>query len=652
MNLRFIGQLILFIVIAAAIASKSIAAPVEVPDTMAERVKACTVCHGLENRIGRDAYYPRIAGKPEGYLFNQLRNFRDGRRYYRPMALLLANVTDQYLLEMARYFSELKKPYPPPERLVSSPKEIQLAQKLVKEGDAERKIPACVECHGKELMGTVPFIPGLLGLPRVYIAAQFGAWKNGGLIRGHTADCMSEIAKRLTTEETNAVATWLAAQPVPENAGPAAALSEEMANRCGSIVLGGHSVIATHATDTSAGKEGSPALEQRRARGAYLARAANCVGCHTAQGGRPYAGGRSLSTPFGTFVTPNISPDKATGLGYWSEDDFWKALHEGKSRDGRLLYPAFPYTEYTKITREDADAIFAHLRSLAPVAQQNPPSRINPPYNFEPLLSLWRTVYFKPGVFQPDRGKTTEWNRGAYLVQGLGHCSACHAERNPLGGMVGATGAKRDDTLGGGQIMGSNWYAPSLTSSQEAGSAGWPVGEIVQLLTTGVSPRATTSGPMAEVVSQSLQHLTKDDARAMAVYLKSLPESNSRPRTAGPALTEQVQNWLQQGAKLYKEHCQDCHGSSGEGAPGIYPPLAGNRSVTMTPPINTIRSVLNGGYPPSTAGNPRPYGMPPFAQTLRDAEVALVLSYIRNAWGNRGSLVTTSQVDKSREGIH
>ncbi|MEO8766955.1 MAG: cytochrome c, partial [Nitrosospira sp.] len=246
---------------------------------------------------------------------------------------------------------------------------------------------------------------------------------------------------------------------------------------------------------------------QRQARGAYLARAGNCMGCHTAQGGRPYAGGRSLSTPFGTFISPNITPDRATGIGHWSEQDFWKALHEGKSRDGRPLYPAFPYTEYTKITREDSDVIFAHLQTLAPVAQNNPPNKINFPYNFQPLLSLWRAVYFKPGVYQPETTKSQEWNRGAYLVQGLGHCNACHAERNPLG----ATGGVK---LGGGQIMGSNWYAPSLTSNLEAGSANWPIEEIIQLLTTGISPRSAASGPMAEVVRQSLQHLSKEDARA------------------------------------------------------------------------------------------------------------------------------------------
>ena len=213
--------------------------PINVPDTMAERVKACVICHGTEDRVGRDGYYPRIAGKPEGYLFNQLRNFRDGRRYYRPMALLLADVSDTYLLEMAAYFSALKQPYPPPERTAVTHDELRVARKLISQGDAARKIPACVECHGKQLMGTAPFIPGLLGLPRAYLIAQFGAWRNGGVIRGHTPDCMSEIAKQLTPEETTTLAAWLAAQPVPENEGPDAVLPIEMARRCASIVRQG-----------------------------------------------------------------------------------------------------------------------------------------------------------------------------------------------------------------------------------------------------------------------------------------------------------------------------------------------------------------------------------------------------------------------------
>jgi len=211
------------------------AAPVDVPDTMAERVKPCVICHAQEGRVGADAYYPRIAGKPEGYLYNQLRNFRDGRRYYRPMAVLLENLSDQYLMEMAGYFSALKQAYPPPERMVLTPEEIKLARKLINEGDVARKIPACKECHGKELMGTAPFIPGLLGLPRPYMIAQFGAWRSGGLMRRQSADCMSEIAKQLTAQETTAVAAWLAAQPAPANTRPDTGLSAEMSRRCGII---------------------------------------------------------------------------------------------------------------------------------------------------------------------------------------------------------------------------------------------------------------------------------------------------------------------------------------------------------------------------------------------------------------------------------
>jgi cytochrome c553 len=214
---------------------------VNAPDTMAERVKACVICHGPEDKEGRDAYYPRIAGKPEGYLFNQLRNFRDGRRHYRPMALLLEGLPDQYLRDMAVYFASLKQAFPPPEPMTSLPAEVELARKLVTRGDPARNIPACIECHGQDLMGTDPFIPGLLGLPRIYIIAQFGNWQNGGLMRGQSPDCMSEIAKQLTTDEATAIAKWLAAQPISETllkrgSSPATALPDKLAKRCSSIV--------------------------------------------------------------------------------------------------------------------------------------------------------------------------------------------------------------------------------------------------------------------------------------------------------------------------------------------------------------------------------------------------------------------------------
>ncbi len=413
------------------------------------------------------------------------------------------------------------------------------------------------------------------------------------------------------------------------------ALGSRLINRVAAGVLSIGLVAAAQAMPDAS----NPQVQQ----GEYLARAGNCMGCHTTRGGKPYAGGRRLNTPFGQFITPNLTPDNGTGIGNWSGDDFWQALHHGKSRVGRNLYPAFPYTEYTKVTRQDADAIFAYLRTLPAVVQTNPPHTIYSPYDNQWLLSLWRTWYFKEGVYQPDKSKSEEWNRGNYLVQGLGHCNACHTSRN-------VWGASGDDKLNGGEIMGTHWYAPSLISPAEAGVGEWPISDIVELLSTGINDHAVTSGPMATIVRQSLQFLSDGDIHSMAVYLQSLggKQDLSKALRRPPKMPERVRQYLEQGEEVYQKHCQGCHGKSGEGVPKIYPRLAGNRSVTMISPLNTIRSVLYGGYPPATAGNPRPYGMPPFQHLIHDNEVARVVSYIRNAWGNLGSLVKPEDVDQSR----
>lgn len=206
--------------------------PLKVPDTLEERVKPCTICHGDIDRTGQNAYYPRIAGKPAGYLFNQLRNFRDGRRYYQPMAILLENMSDAYMMEIAHYFASQRYIYPQPKPRSLPPGELQMVEKLINSGDPSRDIPACSACHGEALMGMEPFIPGLLGLPHAYLAAQFGGWRNGGIMRGQTPDCMSEIAKKLTQEEVNALAIWLPAQPVSGQPAEAASLAPELARRC------------------------------------------------------------------------------------------------------------------------------------------------------------------------------------------------------------------------------------------------------------------------------------------------------------------------------------------------------------------------------------------------------------------------------------
>ncbi|WP_350282639.1 cytochrome c4 [Nitrosomonas sp.] len=209
-----------------------------VPDTLEQRVKPCTICHGDEDRAGRDAYYPRIAGKPAGYLFNQLRNFRDGRRYYQAMAILLENLSDEYLLEIAHYFSSLKYPYPEAAANTLSPEETQTVETLIHSGDPERDIPACSACHGKALMGVKPFIPSLLGLPHAYVAAQFGGWRNGGSMRGQIPDCMSEIARKLSQEEVNALTVWLPAQPITAEPAETEILTTELTQRCQTTLSG------------------------------------------------------------------------------------------------------------------------------------------------------------------------------------------------------------------------------------------------------------------------------------------------------------------------------------------------------------------------------------------------------------------------------
>lgn len=385
-----------------------------------------------------------------------------------------------------------------------------------------------------------------------------------------------------------------------------------------------------------------PATAQVIARGRYLARVGNCMACHTARGGREYAGGEGVQTPFGVVRAPNLTPHAANGLGAWTAAEFWRALHNGRARDGRLLYPAFPYQSYTHVTREDSDAIFAYLRSLEAVDSPRLAHALRFPYNTQAALAVWRALYFRPGggpAPAAPSAPNAQLNRGAYLVQGLGHCGACHTPRNALGApLAGAP-------LAGGMVAGQGWYAPALDMPAEAGLAQWPAGEAAALLQTGVSPRAGVSGPMAEVVFHSLQHWSDADIGAALAYLQALAQRPAPER----ALDAPSQAVLQRGGRLYERHCLDCHGRQGEGQPGAFASLAGNRAVLLRDPTNLVQVVLHGGYAPATAGNPRPHGMPPFIQTLSDEEVADVLSYIRNAWGNRADKVDTITANRVRE---
>jgi len=377
-------------------------------------------------------------------------------------------------------------------------------------------------------------------------------------------------------------------------------------------------------------------------RGEYLARAGDCVACHTAPDGREFAGNRPMPTPFGSLFAPNITPDEETGIGRWTSDDFYRMMHTGVSRDGALMYPAMPFASYTKVTRADSDAIYAYLMSVPPVKQVNRPHELRFPFNKRDLLLGWRTLYFKEGEYVPDPAQSAQWNRGAYLVEGLGHCAMCHTAINALGG------SSESKAFEGGMIPNQNWYAPSLTSNHEAGLGNWEIKDIADLLQVGASRRATVYGPMAEVVYNSLQYLSNDDIEAMAIYLKALPQRDSEPaptsqaRLVNPAVMEL-------GRKIYAKQCAVCHGDEGKGQVPAYPPLAGNQSITMSSPVNSIRMVLNGGYSPGTRKNPRPHGMPPFSHILDDDEVSAVVTYIRVAWDNSGTPVSPAQANELRK---
>jgi len=372
-------------------------------------------------------------------------------------------------------------------------------------------------------------------------------------------------------------------------------------------------------------------------RGRYLALAGNCAGCHTTRGGQPYAGGMPIETPFGTVYSSNLTPDAQNGIGSWSSAHFWRAMHNGRSKDGRLLYPAFPYPNFTQVTREDSDAIYAYLRSVPPAPVPNLAHRLRFPYDTQAALAVWRALSFKPEAFAANAGKPAEWNRGAYLVGGLGHCIACHGSRDSLG----ATQVKLG--LSGGLIAAENWYAPSLADPREAGVADWPTADVVALLKNGTAPRGSVMGPMADVVFRSTQHLSEADLAAIASYLKDLPGVPAQPapsvRTAA-APARRDAGTMVRGARIYDQQCAYCHGDQGQGAPGAFPPLAGNRAVNTAGTTNLIQVIAHGGYLPSTAGNPRPHGMPPFGQVLDAGDVAAVLTYIRGSWGNDGAPVT------------
>ncbi len=392
--------------------------------------------------------------------------------------------------------------------------------------------------------------------------------------------------------------------------------------------------VALAALATAALVPAAPATAQHTQvqRGEYLARAGDCISCHTANGGAPYAGGLRLDTPFGYMLSPNITPDPATGIGRWSSADFYRALHDGVNKHGQDMYPTMPYDFYTRATRDDIDAIFAYLRTVKPVVNNVTINHLYFPFDQRWSMAAWRELYFDAGVYKPDPSKSASWNRGAYLVEGFGHCSDCHSPRNLMGGI------EKSKDFNGAVIDG--WFALDLTSDIATGLGAWSVDEIATYLKTGAyKGKTTTLGPMAEVVRNSLSHLTDADLTAIADYLKSIPPE-SRLRTG----RKPVDPTRARGAALYMDNCGGCHQASGRGLPGVFPPLAGNGVVVAADPNNILKVVdagikARGGYIP----------MPSFKDQLTDQQVAEIANYIRTSWGNSAAPnVTSAMVAKMR----
>jgi mono/diheme cytochrome c family protein len=354
------------------------------------------------------------------------------------------------------------------------------------------------------------------------------------------------------------------------------------------------------------------------ARGQYLARAADCVSCHTAANGKPYAGGDELKTPFGSIYGPNITPDPKTGIGTWTKTDFERALRLGVGKDGKDLYPAMPYQNYTLLTDADIDALWAFERSLPPVVHEVHANTFRFPFNIRTGLVAWQSLYFKPGRFQAVADKDAEWNRGNYLVNALGHCNQCHTPRNI------AQASETKYQLTGGQIEG--WYAPDISSDPLSELKHYSVDSLAKFLKTGQTAHNTkTFGPMQEVVHGSLSYLTDADLHAMALYLKDQSD-HVHSQTVAQASISPAQ--LEAGKALYEDNCSSCHQSNGKGMPGQVPALAGNTAVTAPEPYNVIMAMLQGFAPQGSWG-----AMGSFAH-LSDEQIADIADYVRVAWGN------------------
>jgi mono/diheme cytochrome c family protein len=371
------------------------------------------------------------------------------------------------------------------------------------------------------------------------------------------------------------------------------------------------------------------------ARGKALTEAADCASCHTADPSKPFAGGKRIDTPFGGIYSPNLTPDRDTGIGAWSDGEFHRALHYGVAPDGSRYYPAFPYPNFTKLIRGDILAIRAYLAALAPVYNRPPPPQLRWPLNYRGVMRVWNFLFFRPGVFEPNQQKSAEWNRGGYLVTGAAHCGGCHTPKNLFGA------DRRGRAFGGGLVQG--WFAPRLDNAAHSGLKSWSVDDIVEYLQSGRNGKSHAGGLMAEVVVNSTSKMSDADIRAIAVYLKDLPVGAPEHAVTPPPRAE-----MTAGAAVYAHACISCHEADGSGAPRIYPPLPGNANLQSADPSSALGVILAGAQTVTTPRAPNTGSMPAYAKQFSDQQIADVTNYIRNSWGNAAPLVTPAQVKKAR----
>jgi mono/diheme cytochrome c family protein len=387
--------------------------------------------------------------------------------------------------------------------------------------------------------------------------------------------------------------------------------------------------------------------------GEYLARAGDCVACHTAKGGKPFAGGLPMETPIGTIYSTNITPDK-TGLGDYSFEDFDQAVRHGVAKDGSTLYPAMPYPSYARVSESDMQALYAYfMKGVEPVAQVNKDSDIPWPLSMRWPLAGWRWM-FAPKVedYQAQAGADPVISRGAYLVEGLGHCGACHTPR-ALTMQEKSLSASDGTAFLSGSAPLEGWIAKSLRGDHKDGLGSWSEDQLVQFLKTGRSDRSAVFGGMSDVVVHSMQYMSEEDLTAIARYLKTLPAVD--PKDQPHQYDKQVADALwkgddsKPGASVYIDNCAACHRTDGHGYTRVFPALAGNPVLQTADATSLINIVLNGGTLPATHTAPSTFTMPAFAWRLSDQEVADVVSFVRDSWGNKGEPVKASQVKDLRK---